>query len=394
MQYEQQTGQLAVLPSSMPAPITISPDLPANRRLTLSYLAAYTDPGSPNTTLLERTAPSQINRFGQIVPLEQTSHWTRYQIRTDLSSDAGCPPNQVRVECQSQAILLNWQTAYFAGWEATLNDEIPLTLLPNPQTGLIDVRLPRTRGGELTLTLNPTPIRTLAWGLVWMGGVVLAVMTRVRFHRQYQQRAQGMGMGVVYDDVRLLKLPEVRLTGVVLACFGLILAMSTRSDFPLRLRPLPYQALQSITPYTVQTDVGLQLLGYQVSRQRFKAGETIEVTFYWRALRTLSDNYLTYVYLQDANRQGDNIWAQQPLRYPGGLAPRRWQTNGYIRDTYSLQLPPDIFSGSYQIALEVCKQADASGRACEHSTRLTFFEPNGRNPQRVLALPLVVTIET
>jgi hypothetical protein len=136
----------------------------------------------------------------------------------------------------------------------------------------------------------------------------------------------------------------------------------------------------------IQTDVGLQLLGYRLLQSRYRPSETLEVMLYWRALRPLPANYRVRVYLRDAARSLD--WLEQPLRDPAGFPTRRWITSGYVKDSYQLNLPQDIFAGNYQIALE----AYSCDSQCTGTNRLTFFNPADREPEKLILLPTVITI--
>ncbi|MBC8171248.1 MAG: hypothetical protein H7X77_06235, partial [Anaerolineae bacterium] len=149
---------------------------------------------------------------------------------------------------------------------------------------------------------------------------------------------------------------------------------------------------QNLTRYNVQTEVGLQLFGYQIDNRPYQPGETLPISIFWRALRPLPENYRVSLYLEDVNRLIKRV--EQPLRDPGGLATRRWTTAGYVEDRYELQLPSDIFAGNYRVALEVLTCENLA--TCNRANRLTFFEQNDSSqpgiPEKTLQLPVIITI--
>jgi hypothetical protein len=102
-------------------------------------------------------------------------------------------------------------------------------------------------------------------------------------------------------------------------------------------------------PQIVLVGDDIQLLGYQLERRTFRAGETIPLTLLWNANRTPAQNWKVFTHLLDANvvlrAQQDSI----PQR--GNLPTTRWFPGEYISDEYALALPNDLPPGEYRIAV-------------------------------------------
>lgn len=91
----------------------------------------------------------------------------------------------------------------------------------------------------------------------------------------------------------------------------------------------------------------LQLLGYNLARTAYRAGDTLPLTLYWSADKTPPASYKVFVHLLDASgalrAQVDSI----PKN--GTLPTNRWFAGEYVTDDYALPLPKDLAPGSYQL---------------------------------------------
>jgi len=146
-------------------------------------------------------------------------------------------------------------------------------------------------------------------------------------------------------------------------------------DFPVH--PLGRFEVQAIarnwtppttsTPMSVTLGSQVALVGYDIKSQALaphvtpgqpqgqSAGvpdlksQTVELTLHWQALQEMSESYTVFVHVVD---RSDAVRAQKdnaPMNstYPTTL----WQPGEFVRDTYTLSLPPDLPPGDY--ALEV-----------------------------------------
>jgi hypothetical protein len=378
IRYEQQGAGVAVLPPGAWVPTTLMPGVEPNLSLLNSYQFTGSSPDTASRCSLcplEKILPPQIARSGQINIISQQTHSAHYQVQT-LGDCAGI--QQPAPGCRlDQPLIMNWQTAYFPGWEAWL-DDLKLDVRQSPLTGLIDIRLPRTSNRELTIVLTSTSVRDAGAVLTALSALILVLVLRQRVRTAVEPDR----------DFPLLTIEQTRLIFVLMISFGIIFALTALPNAPLKLRPRINSGLADIDLINIQTDVGLQLFGYRLADTLFQPGNTVDLSLYWRALRVLPDNYRVRVSLFDVNRTIE--WARQPVRDPAGLPARRWTTSGYIADHYRIALPEDILPGSYQIMLEAYRCEVET--ECETSNRLTFFNPADRQPVKTLLLPPVITI--
>jgi hypothetical protein len=106
----------------------------------------------------------------------------------------------------------------------------------------------------------------------------------------------------------------------------------------------------------------LALIGYDYESEGVRApGETIPVTFYWRALLAMDDDYLIRLTLQG---DGPGQYAQWEGRPVNGRYPTRdWQTTEVVRDPWQLRLPASLPGGTYELAMTLTNQ---NGRESGH----------------------------
>lgn len=94
----------------------------------------------------------------------------------------------------------------------------------------------------------------------------------------------------------------------------------------------------------------IELLGYDLSGQSARAGETITLLTAWRLLQPLPDAML-FVHLAGAQEplaQADSLGA------PGEL----WVSDDILLQVHELRLPPDLTAGEYPLAVGVYTQDD------------------------------------
>ncbi|MBN2002404.1 MAG: glycosyltransferase family 39 protein [Anaerolineae bacterium] len=118
---------------------------------------------------------------------------------------------------------------------------------------------------------------------------------------------------------------------------------------------VPAQSTALITPgYPISIAWGssIQLLGYDVNATQFQAGDTIHLSLYYQGDVPVEVNYTAFVHLVGPQNpaSGNPLWAQydsEPCHtfYPTSL----WRAGEILKDTVTLQLPPDIPVGTYTL---------------------------------------------
>jgi hypothetical protein len=350
LRHEQEGFGVAVLPLGAPVPRTIPLGVMPSGTLLQGY----------ETDNLNRIAPGQPSNTLQITVLRASGHSTVLQ---------------VDVLQTSQLQLL---TAYFAGWQADMDGAV-LAVSPNNITQLLNVALPSGQG-TLTLTLGPTLIRLLAWGVsaVALWAMLWAMARRLR--RQDD----------LYEDVQLLALPEARLTTLLVVGFASFLMVFALAWSPLPLRPTAGYGLDGAQGLRWGSDQGLQALAYRLPDAVVDAQGEVRVTLYWRAVRRLENNYQGRILLVSAD---GSTTVAGPLQTLGNYPARRWLTTRgvqdvYIEDVYRLPLRGTLPAGAYRVAVEVFTCAPS----CADGARVNFFDDGGQPLGGGILLPQDVVI--
>lgn len=345
IEYELNGFGVGVLPPGADIPTTLTADLPPNRALLRSY----------QTGRILKINNQQIGGRAQIGVIDHTSHSDLFQVETFTNT------------------TLNVLTAYFPGWRAVL-DDLPVGVGRSPASGLLRVSIAAGRSGELRLSLEDTPLRSGAWliSLAALGIIGVATVGRMRRNRE------------TYDDIALLDLAEARLIGLVAAMFIVALIFMLRQP---QVFPQPGFGVSGRTALNYRSDVGLEALAFHFERREYRPGDTVEVTIYWRALRSLTENYRVRAAL--VRFDPGLVLPHTPLRHPGGYPTRRWALNRYVTDPYRLPTDAAFLPGQYLVALEVF----GCNPTCAPATRPTFFDQNGVEAGQVFVLPTFITIQ-
>ncbi len=94
----------------------------------------------------------------------------------------------------------------------------------------------------------------------------------------------------------------------------------------------------------------IELLGYDVDLAPRQPGDVINVTAYWRALRTMTRPYISSIHLLDNTL---TMWGQYD-NYLGGTYPHLlWAPGEYVKEDYSLTIAPNAPPGLHSIEFGV-----------------------------------------
>jgi hypothetical protein len=98
---------------------------------------------------------------------------------------------------------------------------------------------------------------------------------------------------------------------------------------------------------TDRLDEAMVLAGYDRSPRTPRPGDTLQISLYWEALRSLEEEYHSFVHLVD--EQGQVI--TQSDKQPGGryYPTTLWRPGERLRDDHILSLPADIPDGVYRL---------------------------------------------
>lgn len=93
----------------------------------------------------------------------------------------------------------------------------------------------------------------------------------------------------------------------------------------------------------------IALLGYWVSPERPRPGETLEVTLLWQADQPIGHDYTVFTHLLD--RQHNQVAGQDNPPVNGQYPTSEWLTGEQVVDSYRIQLPDDLANGEYHLAI-------------------------------------------
>lgn len=347
--YAQQGFGTAVLPPDDPVPLTVSQDLEPNATLLLSY----------QTQNPIRLAQNQLTIDRQASQLRAGISFDQYLISTTYAT--------------SFKIL----RAYFPGWQADLSDKRAV-LTEDSDTGLMEVFVPQASRQVLTISLGATELRRNAWIVAW---VSVAVMILLVFFR-----LRGSSNRIVYDDVALLLPDDTRLIIITGIGFAVAIGLFAMEQSPYSLHDRPGYRLDHSLELRNLTGAGMELISYRLPETQFEPRDPVDVTVYWRTIRSMTANYSVRVSLRDA-RSGA-VWGTPHTYHPGNYPTRRWSPGRYVEDQYQVVIPEAINPGTYYVSLELLDCVVD----CENARRVDFFERDGSLVGPFLTLPTEIHV--
>ncbi|MDX2136505.1 MAG: 6-pyruvoyl-tetrahydropterin synthase-related protein [Chloroflexota bacterium] len=346
VRYELQGLGIAGLPAGWALPSTVPADMLPNRTLVNSYL----------TGQITRIDVDDLTGDVQIGFLQSRTHSETFQIETNIPA------------------LVTVQTAWFPGWAVNATAGA-VTARPNPDTGMIDLIFPAAFNSDLTVYLGSTPPRTFGWMIAITALIAVVLAAR-------QQRRTALDYLTEYP---VLRGGELRALLAVLV-ITVSVVISAQSGWLNSLQTQPGSAMAGAVPVRARTDAEIELVSYRWNDNQARAGETIGLTLYWRALRFMEANYRVHVSVVDP--AGNSVVMTQPLRHPGAFPTRRWQlAPRYLSDAYDIPLPADITPGNYVVRIEVFNCEDV----CAPNDRLRFYDTTGVLRGRTYDLPLSIS---
>ncbi len=98
-------------------------------------------------------------------------------------------------------------------------------------------------------------------------------------------------------------------------------------------------------PLIAQLGESVKFLGYQLSAEAVKPGQTLHLTLYWQALAEMSTSYTVFTHLLDKD---NHIWGQKDsLPGDGTLPTTGWLRGEVIADEYDILVQPEAPTGEY-----------------------------------------------
>jgi 4-amino-4-deoxy-L-arabinose transferase-like glycosyltransferase len=110
-------------------------------------------------------------------------------------------------------------------------------------------------------------------------------------------------------------------------------------------RPRLFVAPEIQHPMQARVGEGVLFLGYDVSSEEVRPGDSLQLTLYWQALEEMQVSYTVFTHVLDAE---DHVWGQMdsiPLR--GGAPTTGWVSGEVFADPYDIIVDPDAPPGDY-----------------------------------------------
>ena len=259
----------------------------------------------------------------------------------------------------SVKFVLRLYTFYFPGWRATVDGQEVEIEVAHPE-GFITLRVP-AGPHEVWVRFEDTPPRTAGW-IVSAVGLVALVVALALIRNPVYSRAQSASPCTHGRCTHGRNYP-VWLGGGLLLFVILKSGLIDPHDNWMRYTSPPGQAWvaqyeQRATFAPIGGEAGggqIELLGYDLPRQRVRSGDTFSVLLYWHALRPVDTNYQSFVHLA---RPLHVLWGQEDHLNPGDLPTTRWPLGKYVRDEYEIRILPGTPPGEYVLNVGLYSMAE------------------------------------
>ena len=197
---------------------------------------------------------------------------------------------------------------------------------------------------EVVVRFEDTPPRTAGW-IISAAGIAMLVIA-LALMRNFS----------IPNPQSPIPNPQspIWLGGVLLLFIILKSSLIDPRDDWLRYTSPPGQAWAAQHELRANFGDQIELLGYDLPRQRVRAGEEFTVVLYWRALTPLGENYQSFVHLAQPL---DVLWGQEDHLNPGDLPTTRWPLDRYVWDEYEIRVLPETEPGEYLLNVGLYLQA-------------------------------------
>ena len=98
----------------------------------------------------------------------------------------------------------------------------------------------------------------------------------------------------------------------------------------------------------------MRLLGYRLDNHTYSAGDTIELTLFYRTVQDMDQRYTAFVHLLGPENptSGRTLWAQNDSEPCHSFYPTSsWKEGEIVVDRIDLSIPDEAPSSTYRIAM-------------------------------------------
>lgn len=96
----------------------------------------------------------------------------------------------------------------------------------------------------------------------------------------------------------------------------------------------------------------VQLYGIRMSKQPWHRGEAGFISLYWQLKSPIQDNLIEKITLRSAGDEAVHQIVHTP--FEGQFDPAKWRLDEQVRDTFQLDLPGDLSTGTYDLYISLC----------------------------------------
>ena len=201
--------------------------------------------------------------------------------------------------------------------------------------------------------VDPATRRGVALLLIWLGVTFAAwfrfnVMVWAPDGRYLFPAHAAIASLLAAGLLSILHSPSSRAVawrGLIVGLGALAFVTPVRMLAPLFNPPPRYPADQVHIPHPLAASFGeqVQLLGYDVSSESRRAGDTVDVTLYLQATRPITENLVLGLQLRSAAPGHENVLVNFSSWPGGGNYPTTaWRPGEVLADRYQLHLPVDV----------------------------------------------------
>lgn len=343
-----------------------------------------------------------------------TSQWKEGMIVRDkysIETLPGTPPGNYRLEIGMYSVLDEGGTRVLGRWEApqrTVRVVRPLTP-PSVESLEIQKLLQRSLGGRMELlgyNLSPLTFRpgdSLPLALFWRAvsdlgdDYFILVQLRARdgtswtLHRE--RPADGSYPTTLWEQGEVVReqldaripadVPSGRYTlvaGLADAESGQEVGLASLAELTVEGRPRTFEVPPIQHPLKVNLGDQVELLGYALGATELKAGDTLSLTLYWKALAEMDTSYTIFIHILDAESK---IWGQRDsVPGNGSLPTTGWLPGEVIADAYKVPIQPEAPPGSYVIEIGMYR--------AETGQRLSTLDEKGQVSRDSILLQKII----
>jgi hypothetical protein len=163
-------------------------------------------------------------------------------------------------------------------------------------------------------------------------------------HRWHRHRPSPSLAWVIAGSFGRARITGVRAVFVAVLIAALLYGLLARAE-RLHVESTGYRAIPATHDIYASFDGAIAVIGYDAPEQA-RRGTIIPVTVYWKAQKTLVENYQVFVHLTG---EDGTLVAQSDKLNPGDFPTKRWTLDRYVRDQHRLALPKDLAPGEYRL---------------------------------------------